>query len=178
MPSIYLITGVMASGKSAVAEALAKRFKKGVHLHGDVFRGMIVSGRQDMTARHNPEAMRQLQLRYALAVQAAEVYHSAGFDVVWQDVIVGQVLSDVLARVTPRPLYVVVLCPDNATVDRREGHRDETGYDGGFTPESFDTLLHTETPHVGLWIDSAGLTPAETVDEIIGRTESGEGRID
>lgn len=35
--AIYLITGVMASGKSPVAELLASKLGKGVHLRGDVF---------------------------------------------------------------------------------------------------------------------------------------------
>ena len=46
--AIYLITGVMASGKSTVAERLATRMEKGVHLRGDVFRKMIASGREEM----------------------------------------------------------------------------------------------------------------------------------
>ncbi|WP_244671326.1 MULTISPECIES: hypothetical protein [Bacillaceae] len=41
---IYLITGPMASGKFTVAELMAKKFKRSVHLRGDVFRKMIVSG--------------------------------------------------------------------------------------------------------------------------------------
>ena len=45
---IYLITGVMASGKSTVAQLLAERLPRAVHLRGDVFRRMIVSGREEM----------------------------------------------------------------------------------------------------------------------------------
>ena len=46
---IYLMTGLMASGKSTVAELLAARQPRGVHLRGDVFRRMIVTGREEMT---------------------------------------------------------------------------------------------------------------------------------
>ena len=45
---VYLITGVMASGKSTVAQRLAERLPRAVHLRGDVFRRMIVSGREEM----------------------------------------------------------------------------------------------------------------------------------
>lgn len=45
--AIYVITGVMASGKSTVAEALARSLEKCVHLRGDVFRKMIVTGREE-----------------------------------------------------------------------------------------------------------------------------------
>lgn len=36
--AIYMITGVMASGKSTIADLLATEMEKGVHLRGDVFR--------------------------------------------------------------------------------------------------------------------------------------------
>lgn len=35
---MYLITGLMASGKSTVSELLAESLEKCVHLRGDVFR--------------------------------------------------------------------------------------------------------------------------------------------
>ncbi|MDL2264172.1 hypothetical protein LJC31_05920 [Synergistaceae bacterium OttesenSCG-928-I11] len=54
---IFLITGVMASGKSTVAELLARRFEKSVHLRGDIFRKMIVSGREEMSEKPSSEAL-------------------------------------------------------------------------------------------------------------------------
>jgi len=35
---IYVITGIMAAGKSTVAQMLAEHFEKGVHVRGDVYR--------------------------------------------------------------------------------------------------------------------------------------------
>lgn len=58
---IVLITGAMASGKSTVAQALAERLPRSVHLRGDVFRRMIVNGRAEMTFELSAEARRQLQ---------------------------------------------------------------------------------------------------------------------
>ena len=49
-PQIVLITGAMAAGKSSLAQALAERLPCSVHLRGDSFRRMIVSGRAEMTA--------------------------------------------------------------------------------------------------------------------------------
>ena len=54
---IVLITGMMAAGKSTVARRVAERLERGVHLPGDVFRRMIVSGRSDMTADASDEAL-------------------------------------------------------------------------------------------------------------------------
>ncbi len=178
MHAIYLITGIMASGKSTVAELLARRFARGVHLRGDAFRRMVVSGREDMTLPPSNEALAQLNLRYTLAASAAQAYHAAGFTVAWQDVMVGTVLPEVIARVTARPLYCIVLCPDPTSVAAREAERAKTGYGGGFTPENFHALLLNETPRIGLWIDSTHLTPEETVNVILQRTAEGEGLIE
>ena len=53
----------MAAGKSTTAEALALKLDKCVHLRGDVFRRMISSGREEMSAAPSEEAVRQLYLR-------------------------------------------------------------------------------------------------------------------
>ena len=42
-PSIILITGIMAAGKSTIAQALAEALPKSVHLRGDVFRRIIAT---------------------------------------------------------------------------------------------------------------------------------------
>ena len=84
-PKIYLITGVMASGKSTTAELLARKYLRAVHLRGDIFRKMIVSGREEMAENPSDEAVRQLHLRYELAAEAARRYWEAGFTVVLQD---------------------------------------------------------------------------------------------
>ena len=72
--SIVLVTGIMAAGKSTVSEQLSIRLDRSVHLRGDVFRKMIVNGRADMSAVPGEEALRQLELRYELAVSAAMRY--------------------------------------------------------------------------------------------------------
>lgn len=40
-PTIVLITEIMAAGKSTVAELLARRLPRSVHLRGDLFRRMV-----------------------------------------------------------------------------------------------------------------------------------------
>ncbi|MEV7239624.1 AAA family ATPase, partial [Streptomyces sp. NPDC051020] len=56
-PAVVLITGVMASGKSTVAQALAERLSRAVHVRGDVFRRMVVSGRAEMVPGAYEEAV-------------------------------------------------------------------------------------------------------------------------
>jgi chloramphenicol 3-O-phosphotransferase len=167
MGSITLITGIMASGKSTVAEAVALRRSPSVHLRGDVFRRMIVNGRADMTDTPSDEALRQLELRYRLAVNAAVTYREAGFHVVYQDVILGPWLPRVVGMFGKYPVDVVVLCPRPDVVAGREAGRGKTGY-GGFTVEEMDREFRETTPRIGRWIDSSVLSVEETVDLILG----------
>ena len=90
----YLLTGVMASGKSTTAQALAERLPRCVHLRGDLFRRMIVTGREEMADPPTEEALRQLHLRFRLAAQAARGYWEAGFSVVLQDNYYGPALEE------------------------------------------------------------------------------------
>ncbi|MDQ0110726.1 AAA family ATPase [Paenibacillus harenae] len=167
---VILITGVMASGKSTVAQLLSERFKKSVHLRGDVFRRMIVNNRKEVQPDAGSDELDQLRLRYRLAAQSADLYVQAGFTVVVQDVVIGSMLNDFISYMQSRPMYVVVLCPDPAVVTLRESSRLKKGY-GAWTVEGLDTLLRNETPRIGMWLDSSHLTPEETVDEIISRLE-------
>ncbi|HLV36532.1 MAG TPA: AAA family ATPase [Spirillospora sp.] len=170
-PSVVLITGIMASGKSTVAQALAERLPKSVHLRGDVFRRMIVNGRADMSPDLGDEAVSQLKLRYELAALTADHYCAAGFTVVYQDVIIGAALQEVANRLKNlRPLYVVVLTPSPEVVAQREAGRDKVGY-SSWTPKMLDDGLRHETPRIGLWLDTSDLTVSETVDTILARLE-------
>src|SRR5262245_15862933 len=128
---VVLITGVSAAGKSTVAELLARRFDRGVHVRGDAFRRMITSGREDITAVPTDEAVRQLRLRYALGAAAADAFHAAGFAVVVQDVILGEHLGEYVAAIGSRPLVVVMLAPSVDVVAERERARAKTGYREG-----------------------------------------------
>jgi predicted kinase len=171
-PELFLITGIMAAGKSTVAQALAERLPKSVHLRGDVFRRMIVRGRAEMTATLLPEALQQLRLRYQLAANAARGYLEAGFSVVVQDVIVGESLPQVIDTLPAAPLYVVVLCPNAETAAARDAARSKTGYSETFTAAILDRVLRSETPRTGLWLDSSVLSVEATVDAILAGLET------
>ncbi len=166
--AVLLLTGIMASGKSTVAQLLAERLPRAAHVRGDAFRRMIVSGRREMTPGAGPEAEAQLALRYRLAATAADAYFGAGFSVVVQDVVLGGWLPRFVDLVEGRPLLVVVLAPRPEVVEAREANRSKTGY-GAWTAEQLDRSMREETPRLGLWIDSSGQTPEQTVEEILER---------
>jgi predicted kinase len=168
---VIVITGIQAAGKSSVAQAVAERLDRSVHLRGDVFRRMIVNGRARMGPADPPdEAVRQLRLRYRLAAQAADGYAEAGFTVVLQDIILGEHLAELAATIRTRPLYVVVLAPRPGIVAEREAGRDKTAYKPGDEgPAELDAYLRGETPPIGLWLDTSDQTLEQTADELLAR---------
>jgi cytidylate kinase len=168
-PRIILITGNMAAGKSTIAQALAERLPRSVHLRGDLFRRMIVNGQAEMSFELSAEAQQQLTLRYQLAAEAAKCYFQAGFTVVYQDIIVGSALAAMLTTFQDFPLAVFVLCPRAEIVAARDSSRSKTGYSNGNAIRAFDRVLREETPRIGDWLDTSEMTVAETVDAILRR---------
>jgi predicted kinase len=164
--AVVLITGVMASGKSTVASMMAARLPRAAHVRGDVFRRMIVSGREELLPETTAEATAQLWLRYRLSVVVADEYARHGWTVVVQDIILGADLGEYVSAVNTRPLYVIVLAPSPAVVETRESQRPKTGY-GAWTVDVLDQTLREETPRIGLWLDTSEQTPEQTVAAIL-----------
>jgi hypothetical protein len=78
-------------------------------------------------------------------------------------------LETYVDAIKTRPRHLVVLSPDPAEVARREAARPKTGY--GEDRANLDHSLRTETPAIGLWLDSSAQTPDETADDILTRLE-------
>lgn len=176
-PSIIVITGIMASGKSTVAQALAERLPRSVHLRGDAFRRFIVNGRTEMNDTVlSQDAIEQLRLRQDLAADAARSYAEAGFTVVLQDIYLGEDLPAMVERLKPHPVHVVVLCPSIDQVAQRDvsrqAERGKVAYSpGGLTPVTMDAILRDQTPRIGLWLDSSNTDVTETVNMIWSRLD-------
>nr|WP_157553213.1 AAA family ATPase [Jiangella gansuensis] len=165
MSTVYLITGVMAAGKSTVAQALAERLPKAAHVRGDAFRKAIVSGRAEPVPG-DVEGEAQRRLRYRIAAGVADQYAAAGITAVVQDIVLGPELAGYVDLVQTRPLHVVVLAPRPEVVAEREAGRAKTGY-GDWTVADLDGALRQGTPRIGLWLDTSTMTLAETVDAIL-----------
>ncbi|MBC1184039.1 AAA family ATPase [Brevundimonas huaxiensis] len=130
---IWLITGLMAAGKSSVAQALAERLSPSVHIRGDLFRRMIVNGREEMSPTPSAGAVSQLELRYNSAWRAASAYADAGFHVALQDVVLGRYLRDAAEVLAQYNLSIVVLTPSYETLAARDRDRPKTAYGAGWT---------------------------------------------
>ncbi|MEU0247819.1 AAA family ATPase [Streptomyces sp. NPDC006235] len=172
MPAgVVLVTGVMAAGKSTVAQALAETLPRAAHVRGDLFRRMIVSGREEYVPGAGDEARAQLLLRHRLSAATADAYAEAGFTAVVQDVVLDEDLRTYTGLVRTRPLYVVVLAPRPEAVAAREAERPKTGYGAAWTVGMLDEVLRTRTPRIGLWLDTSELTVGQTVAAILAERE-------
>jgi hypothetical protein len=157
----------MAAGKSTVAQ----RLSKSVHLRGDLFRRMIVSGQIDLEPPFTDDKVEQLRLRYQVASTVAGMYCDAGFTVCYQDIILGADLEFVADMLRPtHRLYVVVLCPSPEVVTQREAGRNKVGY-FVWTPAQLDQELRVNTPRLGLWLDTSMLSIEQTVVTILDRID-------
>jgi chloramphenicol 3-O-phosphotransferase len=166
--SVVLVTGIMAAGKSTVAQGLAERLPQSIHLRGDLFRRLIVSGSENMLPDRAEEAERQLRARYRAAAAVADIYADIGFRVIYQDVILERDLAAQVDRIRASPLYVVALLPRIEVVSQREAERTKKGY-GPWKVADLDAALRHRTPRIGLWIDSSEQTAEETVSTILDR---------
>jgi len=168
-PAVIVITGVMAAGKSTIAQKVAEQFPRSAHVRGDSFRRMVVGGRAEMTEPATVEATAQLQLRYELSARTADAYAATGFVAVVQDIILGEDLQPYMASLSTTPRYLVVLAPRTDIVAQRERQRNKTGYGTDWTPESLAPHLWRGTPRDGLWLDTSEHTSEDTVAELLAR---------
>jgi hypothetical protein len=173
---VWLVTGAQASGKSTVADLLARRFERGstcgVASSTVGGAGWVHVGQP---GGDDDEGRRLLGLRYRLSSLAADEYAAAGFTTVVQDNIYGPDVEAWLDRIAARPRHLVVLRPSVALVEQRDEERrrshGKVAYRGGFTPAENDAHLAATRRDLGLWLDTSEQTPEETVDEIRARRE-------
>jgi hypothetical protein len=175
MCAVWLLTGAQASGKSTVADLLARRFRRGVHVRGGQFYRWAVQGWVHVGDRDESEARRLLDLRYELSSTVADRYAVAGFTTIVQDNIYGVDVEQWLARIRTTPKHLVVLRPSVAVIEARDAERQhrvgKTAYRGDFTPTVNDMHVASTNGQLGLWLDTSAQSADETVAEILSRSD-------
>lgn len=180
MPKVVLVTGMQAAGKSTIAPLLAAELgPPAATIDGDVFFHGVVAGAEGMTPDPSPEAVRQLELRYAASQLIAQHYADNGFDFVCSDIILGEHVEQWFAELRGVETYLVVLVPSvESIVEREIGRGGQNSYrawqeEGGSLADGVRALQDglQETPRRGLWLDTTGQTPEQTVKTILADLE-------
>jgi chloramphenicol 3-O-phosphotransferase len=176
MRKVVLITGMQAAGKSTIAPLLASRLgPPAATVDGDVYFRAVVSGAVGMTPDPEPEAVRQLELRYGASALVARHYLEAGFDFVCSDIMLGDHVARWLDSFQgiAEP-HLVVLVPSVDSIVERELGRGSNAYatwQGPGMPlaDAVRALQEglQDIPRRGLWLDTTGQTPEESVEAIL-----------
>ncbi|KRC59412.1 hypothetical protein ASE14_15110 [Agromyces sp. Root81] len=176
-PTAILVVGAPASGKSTVGRLLAERLRPGAFIEGDTLWQMVVGGREDMGDPPTEAALAQLELRYRHGAMLSRSFVEAGISAVHVDNIFGDGVTAQLDRMQGRRA-LVVLRPSVEAIVRRETERGTGAYEAWIGDGTLADAVRTfdgwlgEAPPVGLWVDSTGQSPEETVDWIMDRWDA------
>ncbi|PSK98940.1 broad-specificity NMP kinase [Murinocardiopsis flavida] len=167
-PRIIAITGIPGAGKSSLAQALAERRERSVHLRADTFRRLIVNGAAPVVGGPAHEELFQLRMHHQLAADAAATFSAGAFSVMVQDVFLGTAWPHFLGRLVDYPLaigrrnvHAVMLAPRPDTVQERA-----PAWSGPPLAE-LDAVLREDTPRIGLWLDTTAMGVAEAADHVL-----------
>jgi len=169
---LIVVTGIQDAGKSTVARLLAGRVERGAPIEADVLYPIVVCGRvlPEEPGVMPPEAQRQLRLRLHNACLLARSFYEAGFNVVIDDIIIGERYAHLQEDLAGLPFDLVVLAPrPEVVVKERDAQRGKQTVLGGQWAGYLDQELRATMAGIGTWIDNSEQTPEETVEEIMRR---------
>ena len=144
-PAVLVVSGIPGVGKSTVAGIIARQLSRSVHLEAEALQRFIAGG----------------------SVWLADSFFESGFTPIVDDVVIGSRLAELRADLHSRPLSFVLLVPRLEVVQKR--NRERPHKDVFETWRHLDTVTRSETPRIGLWLDTSDQTAERSAAEILKR---------
>ena len=172
MADVWLITGIPGAGKSTISRLLATHFGRGTHIEGDRLADMVVGGAVFPGEKPHSESSRQSVLVMHHLCLLARSFARAGFTPVMDYVAMTRSgIAFYRRRLSRLRLHVVILDPGKDTALARDRDRTEKTVAAPWT--HLEDVMRRELPGIGLWVDSSGQTPEQTLRYILRhRTEA------
>ena len=167
--SVWLITGIPGSGKSTVSRQFAEKLPRSAHIEVDLLREMIVSGYLNPGQEPLTDSDAQLSLGAHNGALLADSLMNAGFTPVVDDVILRLQLARYREVLSRWPVRMVVLMPPVEVALERDRGRVEKHVAGRFA--YLDAELREQMQGLGLWLNTSGMSAAETAEAIIRRAD-------